>query len=233
MMAEGSTEFMQMARKCFDDQDFSITSCLNFHEVYPFVVSGGMGWRHSAITSCWDPADPARMAQWAQDGRAITALVKTDTLWQVFLTEGTGITRQAVKAVEGWPALKEHIVRVWENDLVVTDIVRHEDTYVVVASGGLGWEQDWYLDPGYPEYMLRRASAEDGMVITEMVEVEGQYLWITSANTGFTFHYVETEPTVEFLEMIMVVLQEPTGFNGCQLSLIREMQGKVCLVFLR
>jgi hypothetical protein len=233
MMAEGGTEFMQMARRCFDDQQFTITSCLNFHEVYPFVVSGGMGWRHSAISSVWDPADPGRMAQWAQNGQAITALIKTDTVWQIFLSEGTGITRQGIKAVEGWPGLKDHIVRVWENDLVVTDIVRHEDTYVVVASGGLGWEQDWYLDPGHPQDMLLQAAADDGMVVSEVVEVEGQYLWITSANTGFSINYVETEPTVEFFQMIMAELEKPTGFNGYQLSLIREMQGRVCLVFSR
>lgn len=87
-------------------------------------------------------------------------------------------------------------------------MVNHDDRYHVVTSSGLDWEQDWLMDPGYPAQEFL-AAAEDGMLTTEVMREEDEYLWICSSNTGYRINYVEAEPDAGFIEMIMEVLQDP------------------------
>ena len=96
-MAKGGAEFMQVARKSYHDDEFVLTSCLNFHGIYPLVISGRAGWRHSAISSVWNTTDSSRVDQWGRQGYAITSLIKTQDLSQVFLSSNTGFRETHVE----------------------------------------------------------------------------------------------------------------------------------------
>ena len=103
---------------------------------------------------------------------------------------------------------------------------------MVVTSSGLDWEQSWHLDPGYPEDTLRRVAAE-GRLISEVMRVEDQYLWIASSYPGHWIVYPRIDPPVEVLEIIMEKIQYFDGFHGYHINLVREVQGKICLLLAK
>lgn len=229
LVSEGDDQYRKMTDTLRNEEGVAVTSTFRRNGFYFFVVSEGTGWNRPGTRTVWHPERNLGTEE-GPGGSYITSLVKTGDLWEARLHSNTGITGQRVAALDDWDALDTHIRSEWDRDRVITDMVNRDGRYYVVTSSGLEWNQSWYMDPGYPETAILRAGAEDGMTVSEVMRVEDEYLWILSSETGHWVNHVEMDPSPEFMEMAMVAIGTPGGLNGYRLALVREVQGKICLI---
>lgn len=159
-----------------------IASVVKHNNVYVFVPSMDTSWQKFAKISTWHPD---KLKNIGADGRFITGLIKHDKPWEVYIAANTGINSQEVNVFDSWDQLKVHIGEQWKKGMDVTDMVNYNEKYYIVTSSGLNWKQSWYLGSSYPEDEISKA-LKKGMVITEIMSIGDNYLWIFSGNTGYT-----------------------------------------------
>ena len=215
-------------RKNLWKHDFAlVTSTLRHDDIFFYVMSLGTGWADFTTTTLWKPQDIKNLGK---DNKFVIGLIKHEKLWELHLASNTGVKAQHVRMFDNWPDLKEHISNEWGQGYDITDMITADGSHCIVTSYGLNLKQSWLIDTGYPQAEIG-AAAEKGEFVTDVIEVDGRYLWIFSGNTGYSRQKLIYWPSMDEMQAIRDRLLSDEGYDGYALSGIKRIDGRLLLIF--
>ena len=211
------------------DDDFFITTMINYRDTYIHVLTNGTNWENLRQTTVWNPQSLKNLGK---DEKYIVGMIKHGDLWDVQLASNTGITDQRIVMIEDSDNLKEYIKDQWRGGYDITDLVSDNGKYCVVSSLGLNWKQMWLFSSDYPDEAIQLATNE-GKVLTDVISIGDEYLWMFSGNTGFQNQLVKFKPSTDEILFFRESVYSDDGYHGYSLSIIREVMGSLLFVFVR
>jgi|GEM_PF-2998817 len=207
-----------------------VTSMIRYNDVYIYVMSMCPGWEERVVTSVWHPE--VYNKNLGKNGKFVVGIYKNENRWELHQASYTGIVNQDISMFEGQDSLKQYITTYWKKGYDVTGLVTDKGKYYVVMSKGLNLKQGWAMSPVFPEKVAMQAYKE-GMILTEVSQVEDSYLWIFSSNTGFEDQALEYNPDNDKIHEIRKGINSDNGFDGYSLASVKEVSGKLLFIFVR
>lgn len=210
------------------DDGTNLTTMLKYKGVYFGLKTAFTRWNSYSSTSLWHPE---QIRDLGEDGKFIIGMMKFDKLWTVFRARNTGIISQNIAVFDDWDIMKDHISTQWSAGMDITDLYNDDGNYYVVMSSGLNWKQSYVLDVFPEEEILKKA--EEGSFITEIMPVGKKYLWVFSANTGYSYQDFRFVEGREDMDIVHKALSGDEGFHGCRATLVRNVFERFFFVFLK
>lgn len=218
-------EFQKISRK---HKGLFTTSMIRHKDYYIFVNSLGTYWQDLSTVHTWNPQEHNRIGE---NGRFIIGMYSHDGSWELHLTSNTGLSDQNFSMFEDWDSLKNFIISQWKRGWDVTDLKTYDGKYYIVTSYGLNLKQGWALGSKYPQDEINKAY-EEGMIITEVTQIEDKYLWIFSGNTGFENQKLEYNPNTEKILSYRDAIVSDNKYDGYSLASIKEFSNKLLFIFV-
>lgn len=225
-VAKTKTEFRE--NSCKNKETF-VTTMIRFKKNYIYVLSTGTNWRNLSTIYTWHPQNYNKIGE---DGKFVVGLYKHDKLWELQLAANTGVTNQKIKMCKDSNDLISFIKDQWKNGYDVTDLVTSDGKYYVITSLGLNLNQGWAVNSKFSQNDAEKAYKQ-GLILTEVVQLEDKYLWIFSGNTGFQNQALEFNPDSKTIKTISEKIVSGEGFDGYFLASIREISGYLLFIFVQ
>lgn len=204
-----------------------VTSFTKIYDIYFAVCSTGTGWQKEAKVAHWHPE---KMIIPDEKGRVITGVMKDDKLWKLQIAIVPKITDQNIHFCNDTDSLTDHIKKQWKRGYDVTDIALDNGRYLVVTSKGLNYIQSWILSKEMPIEKMK-AKVKEGSILTDVAKYSDSYLWLFSGNTCYNDMLIKHDPEFDELVDIREKLVTDEKYKGYTLSLVKEYQNLLLLVF--
>ncbi len=224
-ISDNKDEFRKISRK---HKGLFITSMILFEDYYIFVNSLGTNWLDLSTVHTWYPQNYKKLGE---NGKFVIGMYSHDGSWELHLASNTGVRDQNISMFEDWDSLNNFIRSQWKRGWDVTDLITYNSKYYVITSYGLNLNQGWALRSEYPQDDIKKAS-ENGMIITDVAQIEDKYLWIFSGNTGYENQVLEYNPNTEKTLSIRDAIVSDDKYYGYSLASIREVFGKLLFIFV-
>ena len=204
-----------------------VTSFTKIYDIYFAVCSTGTGWQKEAKVTHWHPE---KMNVPDEENRVVTGVINDDGMWKLQIARVPGITDQEIQFCNDYDALATYIKKQWKIGFDVTDIAFHNGRYLVVTSKGLNYLQSWIISKEIPIEKMKK-KVKEGSILTDVVKNDDSYLWLFSGNTGYNDMLLKHDPEFDQLVDIREKLVTDQKYKGYTLSLVKEFNRLLLLVF--